>query len=183
MCWGRNNYRQLGDGTTTQRTSPVLVDNLPAASQVTAGQYHTCALTLTGTVMCWGNNDYGQLGDGSTSDRNAPVAVTNITTATQVSSGGYHTCARLSNGTAMCWGRGNRGQLGDGSTNNHTAPVQVSGISTAAQVGAGGGIGNNEHSAALLADGSVVGWGYNRFGELGDGTTTNRSTPVATDLQ
>ncbi len=183
MCWGRNNYRQLGDGTTTQRTSPVLVDNLPAASQVTTGQYHTCALTLTGTVMCWGHNDYGQLGDGSNAERHAPVAVSTITTATQVSSGGYHTCARLSNGTAMCWGRGNRGQLGDGSPNNHTAPVQVSGISTAAQVGAGGGIGNNEHSAALLADGSVVGWGYNRFGELGDGTTTNRSTPVATDLQ
>jgi hypothetical protein len=183
MCWGNNDYGQLGDGSTHDRSTPVEADGVASATQVSAGQIHTCALLSSGSLMCWGNNDYGQLGDGSNTDRHAPVSVDTITTATQVSSGGYHTCARLSNGTAMCWGRGNRGQLGDGSTNNHAAPVQVSGISTATQVGAGGGIGINEHSAALLADGSVVGWGYNRFGELGDGTTTNSSTPVATGLQ
>ena len=184
-CWGRNNRGQIGDNSTTNRRVPVQVDNITTATQVTAGYGHTCARLASGVLNCWGYNNYGQLGDNSTTTRLVPVEVDNITTATQVSAGYYHTCARLSSGLLNCWGRNSYGQIGDNTTTTRRVPVEVDNITTATQVSAGGGTGGNtyEHSCALLSTGAVSCWGYNAYGELGNGGTANSWIPVVVLLQ
>jgi len=173
-CWGINTNGQLGDGTTTNRLTAVLVANITTATSVSAGYGdHTCATLADGTVQCWGNNGSGQLGDGTTTKRLTPVLVSNITTATSVSAGDAHTCATLADGTVQCWGGNTNGQLGDGTTTSSNIPVLVSGITTATSVSAG-----VIHNCAMLADGTAQCWGGNNKGQLGDGTTTNSNIPV-----
>src|SRR5437773_11735111 len=124
-CWGLNDDGQLGDGTTIQRTSPVLVSGGPF-SDVTAGGSHTCALTSAGTTYCWGANDHGQLGDGTTTMRTSPVLVAGGLTFVSLSAGGSHTCGVTVSG-AYCWGANGNGQLGSGRTTDSAMPVKVSG--------------------------------------------------------
>ena len=136
-CWGDNSYGQLGDGTQTQRSTPVTVFGISTATAIAAGFYHTCAVLSDGTVKCWGANWYGQLGDGTTTERHTPVTVFGISTATAVAAGGYHTCALLSDSTIKCWGFNFWGQLGIGTSTGpeycfggqscSTTPVMVSG--------------------------------------------------------
>ena len=175
-CWGNNDYGQLGDNTTTDRSTPIIVSGITNATQITSGKYHTCALLADHTIRCWGWNTYGQLGDNTTTDRHTPVQVSGITTAVQVSAEGGITCALLSAGTVYCWGHNAYGQLGNGlsgEANNSSTPVQVSGITGATLVFTGA-----NHACALLSAGSVYCWGLNDNGQLGDNTTTARSTPV-----
>src|SRR2546430_10538083 len=98
--------------------TPVTVTGITAATAVTGGGFHTCALLQDGSVRCWGQNDYGQLGNGTVSSAQVsnatPVEVIGITTATAVTAGGYHACALLQNGSVRCWGQNDYGQLGDG---------------------------------------------------------------------
>ena len=146
------------------------------ATQVAAGEEHTCALLTGGSVDCWGANDIGQLGNGiSTGPERCfleqacsthPVAVSGISNATQVA-GSVHTCALLTSGSIDCWGANYRGELGNGDTNVSDVPVAVSGMSNATQVAAGYG-----HTCALLTGGSVDCWGRNGVGELGAGTVS-----------
>src|SRR6266545_456566 len=185
-CWGLNSTGQLGDGSTTNSATPVAVVGIAGAAAVTSGGGHTCARFPDGTVECWGQNDVGQLGNGSTTNSATPVTVSGITTATVVSSGYFHTCAVLQDGTVRCWGDNTYGQLGDGttiippavrggpSTAHSATPVTVSGISTAVTVSAADGF----HTCALLQDGTVRCWGLNYSGQLGNGSTTDSSTPV-----
>jgi alpha-tubulin suppressor-like RCC1 family protein len=117
-CWGRNNVYQLGDGTVTQRTSPVNVVGLGAnASAIACGYQHTCALLSSGVVQCWGGNEYGQIGDNTTTNRVRPVNVSGLTEmAVSIGAGHYHTCVVLISGSVMCWGRNQNGQTGNGTT-------------------------------------------------------------------
>jgi alpha-tubulin suppressor-like RCC1 family protein len=190
-CWGDNASGQLGDGSTTPSTVPVLVSGITGQSRssfavnVTAGGGDTCALMANGTVKCWGYNVDGQLGDGSNSDSSTPVVVQGIDgsspskTAVTVHTTGPQTCALMADGTVMCWGRNNYGQLGDNSNTSSNVPVVVSGIdglsasSTAVSVAAGG-----YHSCAAMADGSVQCWGSNLHGALGDGQPMDSLVPV-----
>ena len=104
------------------------------------------------------------------------MAVTGISNATAISAGGFHSCALLSNGQVDCWGDNEVGQLGNGTTGTYVAtPVQVTGISNATAISAGTG---GAHSCALLATGRVECWGSNDYGQLGNGSTTDSSTPV-----
>ncbi|MBS0556173.1 MAG: RCC1 repeat-containing protein [Proteobacteria bacterium] len=176
-CWGDNYAFQLGDGSTTNRTTPVAVSGLNSdVAAITAGAGHTCALTTAGALKCWGSNVSGQLGDGSTTSRSTPVAVSGLSSGVAAISAGYsHTCALSAAGALKCWGWNSNGQLGDGSTTNRTTPVAVSGLNSGMSAIAAG----SAHNCALTTAGVLTCWGLNSSGQLGDGSTTDRSTPVA----
>jgi alpha-tubulin suppressor-like RCC1 family protein len=173
-CWGWNLYGQLGDGTTTDSPTPVVVSNLSGIAAVSAGFGPSCALLASGTVECWGDNADGELGNGSTTDATTPVTVTSLSGVRAISAGLFHACALLSSGTASCWGDNAYGQLGDGTTTSSTTPVPVTNLSGVVAVSAG-----DYHSCALLSNGTIACWGENSFGQLGNGTRTNSPTPVA----
>jgi alpha-tubulin suppressor-like RCC1 family protein len=142
---------------------------------IAAGGNHTCAITPGGGVMCWGSNDNGQLGDGSRTDRTRPVSVKNLAVrAVAVTAGWTHTCILTEEGGVKCWGRNKNGELGDGTTQRSSEPVDVSGLKSGVIAIAAG----DDHTCAVTAQGGVKCWGYNNFGQLGDGTTETRNSPV-----
>jgi len=191
-CWGDNDYGQLGDGTTTARNTPTPTSSLGegrTAVAIDAGDLYTCAILDDGSVSCWGNNYYGQLGDGTTTQRNTPTQTSSLgqykgtyRTAVAITAGTYHTCAILDIGSVSCWGYNSNGQLGDGTTTDRsTPPTQTSSLGegrTAVAITTG-----NYHTCAILDDGSVSCWGWNGNGQLGDGTTTDRNTPTAIEIE
>jgi alpha-tubulin suppressor-like RCC1 family protein len=175
-CWGSNGGGRLGDGTTSQRTTPVDVTGLTSGvSALAAGNAHTCAVTDGGALKCWGYNAFGQVGDGTTTDRLSPVDVQSLTSGvTAGTAAEYFTCALTSGGGVLCWGDNSSGQLGDGTTTSRSTPVPVTGLTSGiAAVVAGG-----THTCVLTTSGGVKCWGNNSHGQLGDGTTTDRVTPV-----
>src|SRR5450756_1827138 len=183
LAWGYNGYGQLGNGTTTNSSTPVAV-SLPSGTTVTAiagGTHHSLALTSTGQVLAWGYNTDGELGSGTTTNSSAPVAVSlpSGTTVTAIAGGTHHSLALTSTGQVLAWGSNAYGQLGNGTTTQSSTPVAVSLPSgtTVTAIAAG-----SAHSLALTSTGQVLAWGYNTDGELGNGTTTNSSTPVAVSL-
>lgn len=126
-CWGSNFAGQLGDGTTTPRTSPVDVVGLQAGVvSIAVGIGSACALMGSGGVRCWGDNASGQLGDGTQISRHTPVEVVGLgAPATSISVGWGHACAVTVVGGAKCWGNNASGALGDGTTTTRSTPVEV----------------------------------------------------------
>ena len=124
-AWGNNWYGQLGDGTTTDRYTPVLVEGLGDVVSIAAGYGHSLAFTESGEVWAWGDNGYGQLGDGTTTDRSIPVLVEGLGDVVSIAAGYYHSLALTASGEAWSWGNNYYGQLGDGTTTDHYTPVQV----------------------------------------------------------
>jgi alpha-tubulin suppressor-like RCC1 family protein len=166
-CWGDNTYGELGngaDGTTAGSGVPVTVSGVTTAIVAVASSYKTCALTGS-TIRCWGINGFGDLGDGTLGNSPVPVTVLGVTTGTAVAP----SCAALTGGTVQCWGRNSFGQLGNGTTADSWVPVTVTGIATGAVVSSG----DDAHSCAVLTDGTVQCWGYNYYGQLGNGTKGN----------
>ncbi|WP_332908492.1 RCC1 domain-containing protein [Paenibacillus roseus] len=172
-AWGANGDGQLGDGTTTQRTTPVQVSGLTNVIAVAGGSNHSLAVKQDGTVWAWGYNRYGQLGDGTTIQRTTPVQVSGLTNVISVVAGDHHSLAIKQDGTVWVWGYNSFGQLGDGTKSDRTTPVQVSGLNNVISVSAA-----REHSLALKQDGTIWTWGNNNRGQLGDGTRSERTTPV-----
>ena len=173
-AWGYNNYGQLGDGTSTMSTNAIQVEGLEDVVAIAAGNYHTLAVKSDGTVWGWGYNTYGQLGTGRTTSTNRPTQMTNMTGAISVAAGYAHTLIVKTNGTVWACGRNNYYQLGDGTISTRSSPILVSNLVGGIMKVAAG----YYHSAALRTNGTVYAWGYNNYGQLGDGTLTTRTNPV-----
>lgn len=175
-CWGDNATHQLGDGTAIHRSTPVDVMGLGSgAAAIAAGDYHTCALTTGGGVKCWGANESGQLGDGTMTGRRTPVDVVGLESGmAAIATGGYHTCALTTGGGVKCWGWNRYGQVWEGTEEESNTPVDVEGLTDGVMAIAAGRF----HTCALTVDSGVKCWGANESGQLGDGTTVDRSTPV-----
>jgi alpha-tubulin suppressor-like RCC1 family protein len=174
--WGNNGSGNLGDGTTTARSSPVsVVGGFTDWIQVAGGGSHSLGLRADGTAWAWGFNGSGRLGDNTATNRSSPVSVVGgYTDWIQVSAGLAHSLGLRANGTAWAWGS-NSGNLGDGTTTARSSPVSVVGGFTDWIQVAGGG----SHSLGLRADGTAWAWGTGNSGRLGDNTATNTSSPVS----
>jgi alpha-tubulin suppressor-like RCC1 family protein len=175
-CWGGNTYGQLGDGTTAPQNSPQLVPGLGGVAEVSAGWQHVCVLTTVGGVKCWGLNTAGQVGNGTTATaQTTPVDVVGLGSGVQaISTGAFHTCALTDDGGVKCWGHNLQGALGDGTTSDRSSPIDVIGLESGVSAIAAG----DSITCAVLDSGALKCWGNNATGGVGDGTTTNRLTPV-----
>src|SRR5690554_4952976 len=171
--WGRNDIGQLGDGTTTDKHTPVQIGTDTDWQSISVGYFHTIALKADGTLWAWGWNSHGQLGDGTTTDKHTPVQIGTDTDWQNISTEHRHSIALKTNGTLWAWGWNEFGQLGDGTTTDKHSPVQVGTDNNWQSIHAGG-----VHTITLKTDGTLWVWGRNNFGQLGDGTTTNRHSPV-----
>jgi len=125
LCWGLNEYGQVGDGTTANQASPATVAGGHTFAAITAGLRHTCALDTNGAAWCWGDNTYGELGDGSHTLSDTPVAVAGGLQFAYLKAGELSTCGVTSTGIAYCWGDNEYGQLGDGTATTSSVPVKV----------------------------------------------------------
>ncbi len=177
-CWGANGWGQCGDGLTTYlpQNLPNPVAGISNATRLHTGFLHACALLSDGTVRCWGMNQYNQLGNGSGSPMytGTAVSVTGVTGAIGLGGGAYHTCAILVDGTLRCWGVNHEGQLGIGAAGGtfHTPVIPIA-VTNATAV-----VGGDNHTCALLSDGSAKCFGDGAKGQIGDGYNTDDATPV-----
>jgi alpha-tubulin suppressor-like RCC1 family protein len=188
-AWGYNFYGQLGNGLTSDSSTPAAVSKTGVLTgktiiAIAAGTYHSFALCSDGTLAAWGYNGNGELGNGDTGFSPLPVAVDTTgvlagKTIAAVFAGSFHNFALCRDGTLASWGYNGYGQLGDNSVNSRSVPVLVNASGalsgktiTAASAG-------YYHSLALCTDGTVASWGYNGNGELGDGSNNPSLIPVA----
>lgn len=197
-CWGENLWSQLGDGTNTDRTAPVAVAGLPSSRWVSAYDHHSCAITTDNRVFCWGYNPMGEAG-GGTEARTTPARVAGLSNVVDLQSGvssnfaqgagNSWRCALVcpsgavgrtcpTGGTVQCWGSrtfGNDyGNLADGTVVQRAVPAAAMTLSNVRQIS----INYSLHGCAVRTTGEVACWGYNAYGQVGDGTLTNRTVPT-----
>jgi alpha-tubulin suppressor-like RCC1 family protein len=179
FCWGSNTYGQLGDGTTSTRLKPVAVVGGLTFKHVSTGigsQEFTCGVTTENRAYCWGNNRSGQVGDSSTATRRVrPVPVAGNRQFRQVDAGDAHACGVTTANKAFCWGDGRGGELGNGKSYLSFWPRAVAGGLAFQRVSAG----ETQSCGIATTGGRAYCWGSNNSGQVGDGTTTPRLTPVA----
>ncbi|WP_436637692.1 chromosome condensation regulator RCC1 [Microbaculum sp. FT89] len=177
-CWGSNVHGKLGDGTQTNRDTPVDVIGLPGpVAAIKPANNHTCAVTKAGAAWCWGDGTSGELGNGDNANSNAPVAVIGLGSGVAaIDTAWGYSCAATDAGTAFCWGNNTYGQLGNGGAPIATnTPVPVIGFAGSTAALAGGSF----HSCALTRSSAVKCWGNDNWGQLGDGNApTDSDIPV-----
>ena len=180
LVWGNNYNGQLGLGNIEHQYIPVAIPELNNIIAVSAKGSSTIALKSDGTMLAWGSNRYGQLGLGNTTEMHTPTAVPNESNISAISSGGIYTIALKDDGTLLSWGNNYYGQLGlDDNTSDRLVPTvimqddNVTAINNIIAIQTG-----SAHALAIKTDGTLLAWGSNRFGQLGDGSTTQRNRPV-----
>jgi alpha-tubulin suppressor-like RCC1 family protein len=182
LGWGSASKGMLGNGTTEGNfLLPVAASGLSEVTAVAGGEWHSLALLSNGTVEAWGENEWGQLGDGTTTNKDVPVQVGGLSEVTAIAAGEDDSFALLKNGTVMAWGdNGYRLGIGLGGPENcprgscSKKPVLISGLHEVTAIATG-----QDHSLALLKNGTVMAWGRGQLGELGDGSTEVSAVPVA----
>ncbi len=177
-AWGDNSFGQIGDGSTSTRTQPVQVSVLSDVRTAAAGAEHSLAVRSDGTVWAWGSNEYGQLGLGDSGIALVPTQISSLINVVAVAAGADFSLALRADGTVWAWGNNENGQLGTGGIPSSNFPVQVGDLANVVAVAAG-----TAHGLALVDDGgsgggTVWAWGWNWGGQLGDGTTVDRTRPV-----
>ena len=183
MCWGRDNTGQLGNGDTSDTihtpSSNVELPEDRAATDLSVGDHHSCALLDNGSVTCWGLNNFGQLGDNTTTNRLIPVYA-HLPTGSQavsVSVGPHSSCAILENSSVYCWGHNNYGRLGIGVTGGiYQLPMFVEGATDVVDLSL-----DYDHTCALSENGSISCWGRSKYGPLGIGPSGDINTPQLVD--
>ncbi len=176
--WGQGANAELGNNATTNRSTPVTTfaggNNW---KQVSCGTNYTAAIKTDGSLWTWGFGTSGQLGNNDTTNRSTPVTTfAGGTNWKQVFCGTNHTAAIKTDGTLWLWGAGSTGRLGNNDTTNRSTPVTTfTGGTNWKQVSGGA-----SHTAAIKTDGTLWVWGRGTQGQLGNNTTTARSTPVTT---
>ncbi len=185
-CWGQNNYSQVGDGTTTNRLTPV---ELPGAytnwSYISGGVNSSCG-HRSGSLYCWGTRDYGTIGDGgaTTGTQTTPIAVPGISDWVFVGPSNENSCASTQSGKVYCWGRNQVGQVGDGTTSQRIIPTYVPDAKNSCVDGSACVIqqaimGTDRLTCAINAYGKAYCWGHNDYGQTGSGTvSTSEPLPV-----
>jgi alpha-tubulin suppressor-like RCC1 family protein len=173
VCFGKNDYSQLGNGLTADSSVPVFVSGNYNFNSISSGSEHSCGVLSNGSAVCWGYGLFGRLGNGSESNSSVPVFVSGNYIFSSVSSGSYHSCGVLSNGSAVCWGNGETGQLGNRGYSNSLIPAFVYGNYNFSSISSG-----SEHSCGVLSNGSAVCWGSDWNGQLGNGNAVQQNTPV-----
>lgn len=182
-CWGYNTFGQLGNNTTTGGYTHVATQFALGEFPVvlSAGNRHTCALLANGAARCWGSNTGGELGTGTTNPALTP-ATTLLSPAiavTAIDAGDNHTCALISTGVVKCWGDNSDLQLGVATPANTATPQNPGGSAAPAQNVIGLSVGS-DHTCVLFANGTAKCWGDNELGQLGDNTTTDKSSQTIT---
>ena len=174
MAWGAANQSgQLGNGSTSNSSTPVVISNLANVVKLAGGNDTHSALLSDGSVWAWGANANGQVGDGTTVTRLSPVKLTSVSGAKDIGRGGDAGYVQLSDGSIWGWGSNAYGQVGDGTTTDRLAPVAISGLSNVVQLAGG-----YYNGYALQSDGSAKAWGRNDAGQLGDNSSTQSASPV-----
>ena len=183
MCWGRDNVGQLGNGDTSDTihapSSNVELPEGRAATDLSVGDHHSCALLDNGSITCWGLNNYGQLGENTTTNRHIPVYAHLPTgsPAVSVSVGPHSSCAILENSSVYCWGHNNYGRLGIGVTGGYyQLPMFVEGARNVVDLSL-----DYDHTCALSENGSISCWGRSKYGPLGIGPSGDINTPQLVD--
>ncbi|MBU0467425.1 MAG: hypothetical protein KKF39_07235, partial [Nanoarchaeota archaeon] len=180
MCWGDNSQGQLLDrNSPTDKYSPVFANLDNTVISISAGYYYTCVVFTNGSAGCAGIGSSGTNGDGTTTARRNLTMVNTSNLFTSIAAGRIHTCGLLVNGSVMCWGDNSQGELGDGTTTNRLNPVMVntSNVFTAISPSESAS-GTVMSTCGLLANGSVMCWGDNSWGQLGDGTGIDKLNPT-----
>jgi len=181
----------VADGATKPSDGNAPIDHATAAAvhglgrgsgvvQIEAGKSFALVREANGAVLAWGNGTSGQLGDGANDKRSAPTPVSGLGSGSgvvDVAAGGSFSLAVERDGRVLAWGNNKSGQLGDDTRpTDHNRPVGVKGLDRGSGVIAA--VAGDSFSVALKHDGTVLAWGRNKVGELGDGTQDDRSTPV-----
>jgi alpha-tubulin suppressor-like RCC1 family protein len=173
-AWGDNTSGQLGDSTTTNKSSSTQVGTETDWTAVKGGYApQTVAIKSNGTLWAWGNNSGGQLGDGTTVSKSSPTQVETATNWSTISAGDSHTVAIKTDGTLWAWGNNGYGQLGNGTTTQQYSPIQIGTATNWSAVAAG-----QFHTVAIKTDGTLWAWGWNLSGQLGDGTIADKPSPI-----
>lgn len=183
-AWGDNAYGQLGVGDTVARSSPVAVLGGLTFQSISIDRSSSAVLGLTtsGVLYSWGTSGAGVLGQGATQTASSPVAVLGGLSFKQIVNGSNFVLGLTTSGAAYAWGTNASGQVGDGTTVGKSSPVAVLGGLSFASIG----ISNQDGSTTsvstpfgLTSSGTLYAWGYNLSGQIGDGTTVGKSSPVA----
>jgi len=178
--WGQNLGGALGNNTLTNTSSPVSIARSGSYSSIISGGYGTCFIAIeasTGNVYSWGINGYGQLGNNTLTNTSSPVSIARSTSYSAVAAGGMGTVAYIDGATGNIWmtGRNSVGQLGDNTKTGKSSPVSIKRAASYKAVA----IADETTYAIDASDGSLWAWGFNNIGQLGDGTVTDKSSPVS----